>query len=202
MRTLAAAVTCAFLSGCVWGWRYEQLQAPNAGAVYFKNICRGSSGPPSTIYYPFHGIFISLDLEFVQLGLHLPSGTTAQLNGNTIHIVASTAAGTYDRTVKIRPFRQGSTGDNDPPEFRGLSDPYSSPDDLGPFEGESVGDKYVWHLFLGVLDQNPERSVSLPDDLLRGTIELPSMTINGTRYEAQTLSFSRRSYVGLTPINC
>lgn len=202
IRAFTAIATCAFLPGCVWAWRYERIEAPSRDAVYFKTICRGAFGPPSTIYYPFNGIFISVDLEFIQLGLHLPSGTTTQLNGNTIHIVGWTTAGPYDRTVKIRAFRQGSAGSIDASEFTGLSDPYTSADDLGPFNGLSVGNRYVWHLFLGVRDQNPERIESLPDDLRRGSIELPSMTINGTRYEPQTLSFGRRSHVGANAINC
>lgn len=66
---VAAIAICAVLSSCVWAWRYERLEAPNGigDAVYFKNVCGGGFGPPSTIYYPFHGSFVSVDLEFVPL---------------------------------------------------------------------------------------------------------------------------------------
>jgi hypothetical protein len=67
---------------------------------------------------------------------------------------------------------------NDPSEF-GVKAPYISPDELGPFEGRSVGNHYVYYSFLGVDETHSNRVVSLSSDMLDGTIEVPAMTING-----------------------
>jgi len=88
----------------------------------------------------------------------------------------------------------GSSGNGDPREFRGLPDPYSSPNDLGPFVGNSIGDKYVYYFFMGIDENNPGRTASLPFDLLYGTIELPSITINGQRYERQVRPYKQTRF--------
>ena len=179
---------------------YERIDAPDAAR--FKAVCRGTVGPPSTVYYPFHGIFISLNFSSTEFGLHIPEGVTAQLNGDKIQIVGFSNSGQVKQTVRIKAFKQGSSGTGDPPEFLALADPYTSPDDLGPFLGSSIGNRYVYHFFMGVDEDHAGRTVSLPFDLLYGTIELPSMTINGQRYEPQILTFKQTNYFEMSSINC
>jgi len=178
---------------------YERIDASDA--VHIKNVCRGTVGPPSTVYYPYHGIYISLDFSSTQFGLHIPEGMTVQLNDNTIKIDGVSQSGHLEQSVHIKRFKQGAAGNNDPPQF-GVTAPYTSPDDLGPFEGRSVGNRYVYYFFMGVDEILPNRTVSLPFDLLYGTIELPAMTINAQRYERQTLPFKQTSYFEISPVNC
>ena len=179
---------------------YEKIDVP--GAVYFKEMCYASVGPPSVAYYPFHGIFISVNFNSTELGVHVPAGTTVQLNDDTIRIAGTSKSAQFEKSVRIKAFRQGSSGNGDPRQFRRLPDPYGSPSDLGPFVGNSVGDSYVYHFFMGIDENNPERTVSLPVDLIYGTIELPSMTINGQRYDRQTLPFKQTRFSEIAPINC
>jgi hypothetical protein len=178
---------------------YERIDVPDA--VRLKNACRGTVGPPSTVYYPFHGIYISLNFGSTRFGLHIPEGITVQLSENTINVNGVSKSGPVQRAVHFKAFPQGAGGNNDPPEFA-VRAPYTSPVDLGPFEGRSVGNRYVYYFFMGVDDDHPNRTVSLPFDLTEGTIELPAMTINGQRYDAQILPFRQTKYFEISPVNC
>jgi hypothetical protein len=178
---------------------YERIDAPDA--KYFKSICRGTIGPPSTIYYPFHGIYISLDYTFTTFGLHIPEGMTVQLADNEITVNGVGKSGAVQTTVHFKAYPRGAGGNNDPPDFA-LSATYTSADTLGPFEGRSVGDRYVYYLFMGADDNRPNRLISPPLDLTEGTIELPAMTINGQRYEQQLLPFKQTKYFEISPVNC
>jgi hypothetical protein len=189
------------MSGCVpMTFNYERIDAPDA--VRFKAVCRGTVGPPSTVYYPFHGIYISLNFSSTTFGLHIPEGVTVQLNGNAIKVDGVSKSGQAQKIVHFKASRQGAVGNDDPPEFRALPDPYTSTDNFGPFVGSSNGDRYVYYFFTGVDDIDVSRGASLPFDLLYGTIELPSMTIDGHRYEPQILPFKQTKFSEISPINC
>ena len=189
------------ISSCVpMTYNYERIEAPDA--VRFKDVCRGTVGPPSTVYYPFNGIYISLNFSSTTFGLHIPEGMTVQLNGNAIKVDGVSNAGQVQKIVHFKASRQGAVGNDDPPEFRALPDPYTTPHNLGPFVGSSNGDRYVYYFFTGVDEINANRGASLPFDLLYGTIELPSMTINGHRYEPQILPFKQTKFSEISPINC
>src|SRR5882757_2616090 len=188
------------LTACVpMSTTYERIDAPDA--VRFKSICRGTVGPPSTIYYPYHGIYISLNFSSTRFGLHIPEGMTVQLDDNTIKVNAVSMAEPVQKTVHFKAFPQGAGGNDDPPEFS-VRAPFTSPDSLGPFEGRSVGNHYVYYFFMGVNDDHPDRMVSLPFDLTEGTIQLPAMTINGQRYEPQILPFKQTKFFEISPFNC
>jgi hypothetical protein len=193
-------LTSTLLTACFpMSWTYERIEAPDA--KYFKSVCRGTVGPPSTVYFPYHGIYISLNFDYTTFGLHIPEGMTVLLNDNTVKVDGVSKSGPVQKTVHIKVFRQGAAGAIDPPEFS-VSAPYTSPDSLGPFEGRSVGNRYVYYLFMGVNDERPDRTVSLPIDLTEGSIELPAMTINGQRYDAQILPFRQTKYFEISPVNC
>jgi hypothetical protein len=178
---------------------YERIEAP--GAVYFKNICRGTVGPRSTVYYPFHGIYISLNYTFTTFGLHIPEGMTVQLTDNTISINGVGKSGQVQSAVHLKAYPRGSGGNNDPPDFE-LSAPYTSADTLGPFEGRSVGARYVYYLFMGTDENRPHRLISPPFGLTEGTIEIPAMIINGQHYGPQLLPFKQAKHSEISPINC
>jgi len=197
---IALAITNCLTAACVpMSSTYERIDAPDA--VYFKNSCRGTVGPPSTVYFPYHGIYISLNFDYTTFGLHIPEGLTVLLKDNTVKVDGVSKSGAVQKTVHIKVFRQGAAGAIDPPAFS-VSAPYTSPDSLGPFEGRSVGNRYVYYFFMGVNNERPDRTVSLPIDMLDGTIELPAMTINGQLYERQTLPFKQTSYFEISPVNC
>jgi hypothetical protein len=178
---------------------YQRIDAP--GAVYFKNICRGTVGPPSTVYYPFHGIYISLNFTFTTFGLHIPEGMTVQLNDNTITVKGLSQSGLVKMSVHFKAYLRGAGGNGDPPEFA-VTAPITSADTLGPFEGRSAGNRYAYYLFMGTDDNRPNRLISPPFDLTEGTIGLPAMTINGHRYEPQILPFKQMKYSEISPVNC
>src|SRR5277367_2989162 len=84
-RMVQTLTGCLIASACVpKSSTYEHINLP--GAVYFKNSCRGTVGPPATVYYPFHGIYISLNFTFTTFGLHIPEGMTVRLSDNTITV--------------------------------------------------------------------------------------------------------------------
>jgi hypothetical protein len=86
---------------------YEHIDAP--GAVYFKNICRGTVGPPSTVYYPFHGIYISLDYTFTTFGLRIPEGMTVQLIDNKITVSGVGNTGPVQATIHFKAWGRAAT---------------------------------------------------------------------------------------------
>ena len=178
---------------------YEHIDAP--GAVYFKDICRGTIGPPSTVYYPFHGIYISLNYTFTTFGLHIPEGMTVQLADNAIKVSGISSSGPAQTVIHFKAHPRGAAGNNDPVEFS-VSAPDIAPDYLGPFEGRSVGNRYVYYLFLGTDDDRYSHLKSPPFHLTEGTIELPAMIINGIRYDSQILSFKQTKYFEISPVNC
>jgi hypothetical protein len=199
-RIVQTLTGCLIASACVpMSSTYEHINVP--GAVYFKNSCRGTVGPPATVYYPFHGIYISLNFTFTTFGLHIPEGMTVQLSDNTITVNGISKSGPVHTTVHFKAYPRGAAGNIDPPEFA-VSAPYTSADTLGPFEGRSVGSRYVYYLFMGTDANHPNRMISPPFDLTEGTIELPAMTINGQLYEPQTLPFKQTSYFEISPVNC
>jgi len=188
------------LTACVpMSSTYEHIDVP--GAVYFKNICRGTVGPPSTVYYPFHSIYISVNFDSTTFGLHIPEGMTVQLNDSTITVKGLSHSGPVQMAVHFKAYPRGAGGNSDPPEFA-VSAPYTSADTLGPFEGRSVGNRYVYYLFMGTDDNRPNRTISPPFDLTEGTIELPAMIVNGQHYGPQTLPFKQTKYSEISPVNC
>jgi hypothetical protein len=178
---------------------YARIEAP--GAVYFKYICRGTVGPPSTVYYPFHGIYISLNFDYTSFGLHIPEGMTVQLTDNTITVDGISKSGPVQATIHFKGHPRGSSGNNDPLEFA-ISGFYASTDALGPFEGRSVGSRYVYYSFMGIDENHPDRTISPPFGLLEGTVVLPAMIINGQLYGPQTLPFKQAKHSEISPINC
>jgi hypothetical protein len=182
---------------------YLRIEAPEAR--YFDSSCHGSVGPPSVVYYPYHGLFISLKItDDVALGVHLPAGVTAQLDGNRVRISGMTDHGPVNVDLPIRAARQGSVGTVHPWEFSGLPDPFSSADHFGPLVGASRDGHYVWYFFVGETNpsQGPQGLITTPRGLLRGTVELPPMTINGQHYGPQMLLFERRAHAEVSPVNC
>jgi hypothetical protein len=126
---------------------------------------------------------------------------TVQLTDNKITVNGVGKCGTAQLTIHFKAYPRGAAGNNDPPDFA-LSATYTSADTLSPFEGQSVGGRYVYYLFIGADDNRPNRLISPPFDLTEGTMELPAMTINGQRYERQTLPLKLTSYFEISPVNC
>jgi hypothetical protein len=198
-KLLALVCCCMGLTACYMSTTYERIEAP--GAVYFKDICRGTVGPPSTVYYPFHGIYISLNYSFATFGLHIPEGMTVQLMDNAISVNGYAKSGPVQATIHFKAFPRGATGNDDPLEFA-VYPPFTSSDTLGPFEGRSAGGHYVYYAFMGADEIRPNRMVSPPFGLTEGTIELPAMIINGQQYGPQTLPFKQAKHSEISPINC
>lgn len=193
-------VVLAYLGmcGCLpTRYTYQRIDVPDAR--YFKPTCYASVGPPSVAYYPLHGIFISLDVtDLITLALHLPAGNTVMLNGNAVRIVGSADSGPIDTTIPIRAARH----EVDRREFSDLPDPFTSADNFGPLTGETDHGRFRWYSFLSESSASPPRVTGSPRGLIRGTVELPSITINGQSYGAQVLPFERRVHYGIFPLNC
>jgi hypothetical protein len=201
VRTFGAALLSLGLLGCVpWRYSYEHLDVP--GARYFQSACQHSAGPPSMAYYPFHGIFISLDVTHtVTLGLHLPAGTTAALNGTTVRITGSADSGPVDAIMPIRAARHDYVYKYDRFKASG-GNTFTSADYFGPLLGDTNDGRDLWYSFISETSEQIPHLIFTPKGLIRGTIELPPITINGQSYEGQSIPFEHRVHTEISPINC
>ena len=157
---------------------------------------------PSVAYYPFHGIFISLDLtNIVELGLHVPAGTTVELNGSTVHMTGIADSGPIDTTIPIRAARHDYVRKNDPLAFS-ARDTFTAADNFGPLLGDTSNGRDLWYSFISETSEPVPHYIRTPNGLIRGTVELPPITINGQSYEAQSIRFERRVHTEVSPVNC
>ena len=143
MRVAVAASALALLvgSGCapIWG-TYTRIEVPDA--KYFGRSCGGSVGPKSVAYFPYHGIFLSIDIDSsIRFGINVPSGMTAELLGRTIHISGRTESGPIEfKATMVPTTTTGIFGSVHRPEYmpfftRGYRDPAAN--SFGPFKGET-----------------------------------------------------------------
>ena len=94
------------LAGCVpYVTTYPKIQAPNAS--YLHPGCQAELSPNSMVYYPFHGIYISIDGS--RFGLHIPSATVVELNGKTIEIAGVIGTTPYRTTLNLRAAAMAAT---------------------------------------------------------------------------------------------
>jgi hypothetical protein len=192
---LVSSISVA-LSACVPSVStYWRVTAP--GAVYLNSVCYGEFGPRSITYYPYHGIFISVevtDLPGVEyLAFHIPTGSVVQLNGTSMQLQGRSSSGPFSVALSLGAVPHGNSGG--PRKLFNLRpDPYTAPDNFGPLKGDDDDGTLLWY--------NYATDGSIPEGMISGTLTLPSLTINGQRYEAQTLTFTRDKFVGVTPINC
>jgi hypothetical protein len=199
-KRFAVAAGCISLSGCIpWVDHYPRVEAPSA--VYYRTACSVSNGPPAIAYYPFHGIFVSINVNgTVRLGLHVPKGYSVEVNDPTVRLIEFNGKAPIDSTYQIRAFRHAVYGD--PIAFHTLPDPYTTPDNLGPLIGDGEGVGARFYLFLSIADSDSNRLAMLRGTQAPGSVRLPSLTINGQRYDPQTLSFIPKSYFGIAWVNC
>lgn len=201
-KVSALTLAVVLLSGCVpYTTTYPKIQV--ADAKYFHPGCGAEFGSGSMVYYPFHGIYISIDLRAARFGLHIPSETVVQLNGRTIQIDGVIGTTAYKATFDLKAASHASIGTGaEPPEFMASVDHYTTPDNLGPLEGGSDGKYLLWYLYLVVSQQDPRQPARISTEVTEGSVEIPSMTINGQTYESQKLKFIRERFVGLAAVNC
>ena len=201
-KIVALPIYVALLSGCVpYTTTYQKIEV--ADAKYFHPGCAAEVGAGSMAYYPFHGIYISIDLNAARFGLHIPSGTVVQLNGRTIEVDGVIGTNPYKSTFVLKGVSHASIGTGaEPPEFMASIDHYTAPDNFGPLEGSSDGSYLLWYLYLMVSPQEPRQPARVSTGLTEGTVQIPSITINGHTYESQKLTFKRVRSVGLAALNC
>jgi hypothetical protein len=198
-RAFATLVTCYLSSGCVpVNEHYQRAEAPDA--VYLQGLC-GGSGAPNWTYYPFHGIFISVSLSPLQLGLHYPEGTTVELDGDTVTINGWRQNEPIQLAVHLSPAIHAALGNGAPEEFDAMSDPMD-PGAKSGYHRSSKGLGLIWANFMARDVNTPNRTVPIPFDLERAKIVIPAMTINGQRYESQELVIVHKKYSGIVPVNC
>jgi hypothetical protein len=195
---LLALILYPLLNGCVPNaTKYWHINAP--GAVYFHSECYGSSGPRSIAYYPYHGIYLSLELPDT-LALHIPPGSVVQLNATVIRVHGLSGDGPFDATLNMQAMSHGGFANSGPMKIYGsgdphTSDPYTSHDNFGPLRGGRNDEgKSLWYRY--------EAKGPIPKGAISGTLELPSVTVDGQHYEPQVLTFTQKTFVGFMPINC
>jgi hypothetical protein len=178
--------------------QYQRPEAPDA--VYLQGLC-GGSGAPNWAYYPFHGIFISVSLRPMSIGLHYPPGTTAQLDDNEVSLSGWRQNELVTLTIHLAPALHNSMGNSTPEELDAMADPMNP--NAKPYTSRSSkGRGLIWANFLGVNVDTPNRVLTVPQDLDRAKIVIPAITINGQAYGPQELPVMHKQYVGVMPVNC
>ncbi len=165
---LSAALACLLSSACTMGfWDYPRIEVN--GADYINVGCNGN-GPPKRTYYPFHGIFIAIELEPLLLSLHVPNHTEARLDDSPVVVSGETRHGPVQLTLPLKA--------------------------AGHYTIE--GSHTVVYDFDQRQDQSWQPGQSNPDtieDRIRqGSVHLPGMTINGEHFAPQDLPFTRTSW--------
>jgi hypothetical protein len=171
------------------------VEAPDA--VYLQGLC-GGFGAPNYAYYPYHGIFVSVNLSPLQLGLHYKTGTTVALHDDAVTISGWRENDPFQLVIHLSPAQHYALGNATPEKFCAMADPMNPGRKSCPSDGRNM----TWAYFLGRDINPPNRSVSVPTDLERAKIVIPAITIDGQTYESQELSIVRKKYVGITPVNC
>ena len=182
---------------------YLKIEAPEAR--YLQRSCNAGIGLPSVVYYPYHGVLISLDItDEVDLGVHVPAGSTVQLENNRVRISGTSRQGPLEFSVSIWAALHGAVGSIQPREFHDFPDPFTSRDYFGPLQGGSHDGHHLWYFFVAesAPGEGQVRIIPTPRGLQQGTVELPAMTINGQYYEPQILHFERHVHAVLDAINC
>ena len=191
---LSALAVLSALSGCTVGlWHYQRIEAP--AADYLQARCQGRSGPPELAYYPFNGIFISLALDPLQLGLHIPRGQSVALADHALVIAGP--GGDPVLRVTLKAARTHVMADDDPAAFSMAPDPYTAPDNFGPLRGGAHDGFPLWYLFdedVSARAPDAPDPAAFLDRLKSGTVQVPALTINGRTWPAQVLPFTRTSY--------
>lgn len=202
MRRIIAIAVSMLSLGCVpISGTYLRPDAP--GARFFGVSCYGSAGAPAVAYFPYHGAFVSLAVDTeVRMGLHLPSGTTGQLHGDIAQIEAESSGGHISMTLHLIPRRRGSLGSVQPNEFSRAPDLCALKGGLGPFTGQTVDGGYAWCMLVAASQSDQNRLEFMPRGITSGVVELPAISVNGVRYEALRIPFSRQRYSEISPINC
>jgi hypothetical protein len=122
------------------------------------------------------------------------------VNSPTVTLTDRSGKLPINSTYQIRAFRYTSYGD--PPVFHTFPDPYTAPDNFGPLIGNGEGLGAQLFLFLSIEGNDPNRIALFPAGKGQGTLELPSLTINGQRYEAQMLEFKFTHAFEFMSLNC
>ena len=186
-------------AGCVpVNQQYQRVEV--ADAKYLQGLC-GGSGPPNWTYYPYHGIFISVSLSPLQIGLHYPAGTTVSLDGDVLTISGAHQSGPIQLTALLTPAIHGALGNGVPEEFDGMSDPLD-PGRKSGYHRSAKGSDSIWASFIGRDVQSPNHLFRVPTDLDGAKVTIPPITINGQKYGPEELLVIRKKYSGIVPINC
>ena len=145
------------LTSCVpYVASFPKIEAPNA--TYLRSGCQSDLGPKSMVYYPFHGIYISIDGS--RFGLHIPSGTVVELNGKTVEIAGMIGTTPFHSIVNLKAVSHRSIGTGyQPSQFMESIDHYTTPGNFGPLEGGGNGTYLLWYLYLmtNPCDPHPKR---------------------------------------------
>jgi hypothetical protein len=186
----------ASLSGCYPSvGKYWRVTVPTA--TYLNSLCAGSFGPPAISYYPYHGIYISIwidGLAIPTLALHIPTGSLVQVNDRVMHVQGLSKTGPFEATLTLRATPGGFRNVGPYKIYGTRVDPYTSPDNFGPLKGGEDRGITLWYEY--------GANSPIPQDTTGGTLMLPSLTINGQHYEAESLTFTQKTSVGVAPINC
>jgi len=193
------------LSGCVpWASSYVRVEVENAR--YFGELCYGEK--PKLAFFPFNGIFLSALIDdradVINIGVHVPQGTTAQLMQRTLTIRPRDSAAKPPMTLLLEPASHI--------RYTSFSMPFHSSDpfDHEDFFGVLVGATKPFKPPYGNVPEMLKLAAkwyrfTVPVEVRRldnGVIELPAMKINGVEFEGPKIRYKDAISIYVASMNC
>lgn len=206
MRTAAAiglSTSLLLLTGC-FPFFESYYRLDQQEGKYFSGLCYGNFGPPSGVYFPFHGVHLSASVDevprLVLIGIHVPEGRQAQILDRTLRVTYKEPGQLESQVVSLEPARLRG-GNHEPREFRLTTDPFGREDYFGVMRGETKTVKLLFDLeitghktyrFHAKFERQPEA----------GSITFPRISVDGVTYSGPNLPFKKDSRFEIYPIDC
>ena len=198
MKICLTLAACLALSACVpMVHSYYKTEYP--GAEHFGEDCTGSAGAPSIAYFPYKGIFMSVDVRKRQhsiiIGFHIPEGKSIQLLGHSITISYDTAGRVTKAELKPTDRQFG------PYEFWMVPSPFGKEDYFGMLAGETKIKRFL--LAPNVASHKTYLfEASMDIKAKTGTIRFPEVMINDKIYKGPVVHYKKSNSFELSPLNC
>ena len=196
----SSALVLCFSLGCVVPARNTYIYLDRPEASHSKDSVDGS---PAIAYFEFHKIWLSATFQptFVQLGVHVPEGQTAKLDGKLLEITQNIGVEPKAKALELIPMPADYKNVTPVNFMIGYKHDFHAEENFRTLSGGTIvlnaplAKNVVCHK--GYFFKAP---ISLPKNC-KGSLKFPDLEINGTSYPGPSLSFEEKkewvlTYVG------
>jgi hypothetical protein len=180
-----------FSMSCVVPVRNTYIYLERPEAIHSKDNINGS---PAIIYFEFHRIWLSATIQpsFIQLGIHVPEGQTAQVEMKTLEITQSLGTESVKNELELIPVPGDYKNVTAVNFLIGYKHDFSAEEHFKTLSGGTIVLNYplskniICHK--GYFFKIP---FSLPKSS-KGLLRFPNLNINGTSYPGPILPFTEK----------